>query len=302
MFDNAILQRRAFLSGAVALGGVVAADPLLAKKGKAKTKQPTGNVASDAKGRYIKNIGIQLWTVREAFKADPYGTIRLLGELGYKELEYANLDNLPITPAELRKACDAVGIKIPAGHFNPPVFASAPDTVKSIAATLGCKYVINSWIDEKERTKDGYYKQAEWFNKVGADMRKSGFHYGFHNHEFEFEKKDGDLTGQDILFRNTDPKLVDFELDMCWVVVGGADIIQLMNTYKGRIKTCHVKDPTPDLKKQVSVGDGIIKWGDVFKHYKTAGLEHFFVEDDDPPSPVREPIKRSIDYLNKLRF
>jgi sugar phosphate isomerase/epimerase len=299
MFDHAILKRRAFLGGAVALGGLSAFDPLLAKKG--KRKKQGGNVASDAKGRYLRNIGIQLWTVREAFKADPYGTIRMLADLGYKELEYANLDNLPITPVELRKACDAVAIKIPAAHFNPPVFANTPETVKQIASTLGCKYVINSWIDEKERTRDGYYKQAEWFNKLGGDMRKSGFHYGFHNHEFEFQKMDGDKSGLDILFQNTDAKLVDFELDMHWVVVGGADNVEVMKKYPGRIKTCHVKDRTAD-GKMVSVGDGVIPWGEIFKHYKMAGIEHFFVEDDDPPAPVRDAVKRSIDWLNMLRF
>jgi sugar phosphate isomerase/epimerase len=299
MFDNAILKRRAFLGGAIAVGGLSAFDPLAAKKGKGK--KLGGNVASDAKGRYLKNIGIQLWTVREAFKADPYGTIRMLAELGYKELEYANLDNLPITPVEMRKACDAVGIKIPAGHFNPPVFANTPDTVKQIASTLGCKYVINSWIDDKERTRDGYYKQAEWFNKLGADMRKSGFHYGFHNHEFEFQKMDGDKSGMDILFQNSDAKLVDFELDMHWVVVGGADNVEVINKYPGRIKTCHVKDRTAD-GKMASVGDGVIPWDAIFKHYQLAGIEHFFVEDDDPPAPVREAVKRSIDWLNKLRF
>jgi sugar phosphate isomerase/epimerase len=297
MFDQAILHRRGLLVSALSLGGAAVMAPALAKK----RKVPKGNVASDAKGRYLKTIGIQLWTVREAFKADPYGTIRMLAELGYKELEYANLDNLPITPTELRKACDAFGMKIPAGHFNPPVFANTPDKVKQIASTLGCKYVINSWIDEKERTKDGYYKQAEWFNKLGADMRKSGFHYGFHNHDFEFKKMDGDKSGMDILFQNTDPKRVDFELDMHWVVAGGADNVAVIKKYPGRIKTCHVKDRTAD-GKMANVGDGVIPWANIFKHYKTAGIEHFFVEHDNPPTPVRESVKRSIDWLNKLRF
>jgi sugar phosphate isomerase/epimerase len=231
----------------------------------------------------------------------------MLGKLGYNELEYAHMTDapagpLPITPVEIRKACDAAGIKIPSGHFNPPVFANKPDEVKRVAETLGCNYVVKSWIDAKERTRDVYYKQAEWFNKVGKEMRGSGFHYAFHNHDFEFQQMDGDLTGQDILFNSTDPKLVDFELDMCWVVVGGADNVEVIKKYPGRIKLCHAKDVTPDLKRQTSVGDGIIKWGDIFSHYKTAGLEHFYVEDDDPPAPVREPVKRSIDYLRKLRF
>jgi sugar phosphate isomerase/epimerase len=297
MPQNSILQRRSFLGGAFALGTLAATPACVNRK-----TMSLGAVAGTAAGkRSLRSIGIQLWMVRDAFKADPYGTIRMLAELGYKELEYANLDSLPIAPAELRKACDAVGIKIPAGHFNPPIFANTPDTVKSIASTLGCKYVINSWIDEKERTKDGYYKQAEWFNRLGKDMRASGFHYGFHNHDFEFQKKDGDKTGMDILFQNTDAKLVDFELDMHWVVAGGADNVEVIKKYPGRIKTCHVKDRTAD-GKMANVGEGVIPWGEIFKHYKTAGIEHFFVEHDQPDAPIRSAAKSSIDWLKKLRF
>ncbi len=305
MFHKAGLPRRVFLNGAIAAGAVAAMPiPSFAKSRKAKT---LGAVTGSKAGqRQLRTIGIQLYTVREAFKKDPYGTIRMLGELGYNELEYAHMTEapsgpLPIGAAEIRKACDAVGIRIPAAHFNPPVFANRPDEVKRVAETLGCKFVINSWIDEKERTRDGYYKQAEWFNKVGKEMRASGFHYGFHNHDFEFQKQDGDKTGLDILFQNTDPKFVDFELDMHWVVVGGADNVELIKRYPGRIKTCHVKDRTAD-GKMVSVGDGVIPWAEIFALYKTAGLEHFFVEDDNPPVPEREAVKRSIDWLRKLRF
>jgi sugar phosphate isomerase/epimerase len=293
------LQRRMVLGGILASGGLAAYDPLVAKKRRGSLAQ--GNVSRDVKGRYIRKIGIQLWTVRESFKADPYGTIRMLAELGYRELEYANLDNLPITPVELRKACDAAGIKIPAAHFNPPVFGQTPEKVKQIAGALGCKYVINSWIDEKERTRDGYYKQAEWFNKLGGDMRKSGFHYGFHNHQFEFQKMEGAKTGLDILFQNTDPARVDFELDMFWVVEGGGDNVDIIQKNPGRIKTCHVKDRTAQ-GKMVSVGDGVIPWQQIFSLYQKAGIEHFFVEDDDPPTPLRGALQRSIVHLQKLRF
>jgi sugar phosphate isomerase/epimerase len=304
------IERRLFLGGAALASGAFFIDPALAApRRRATRKRPvavnavSGTVVGQ---RHLHSIGIQLYTIREIFKKDPYGTIRMLGQLGYNELEYAHMDYapagpLPIGPAELRKVCDAAGIRITSGHFNPPLFANTPDLVKRIADTLGCRYVVNSWIDQKERTRDGYYRQAEWFNRVGKGMRASGLHYAFHNHEFEFEKMDGDKSGQDILFQNTDPAVVDFELDMHWVVVGGADNISLIKQYPGRIKMCHVKDRTAD-GKMVSVGDGVIPWGDIFSHYQMAGLEHFYVEDDEPPVPERAAVKRSIDWLRKLRF
>ncbi len=305
--------RRAFLSTATAslalaglgagLGGCAAGTRAGAgPAGSVDAGTPSGAVAGSAAGeRRLRTIGIQLYTVRDAYRADPYGTVRMLGELGYNEIEYANMDNLPISPAEFRRACDGAGIRVPATHFNPPVFADTPQRVVDIAGTLGCTYVVNSWIDAAQRTRDGYLRQAEWFNRVGSQMRAAGLRYGYHNHDFEFAAMDGARTGLDLLFANTDRAVVEFELDMYWVVNGGGDNLEIMRRNPGRIKTCHVKDRTSD-GRMVNVGQGVIPWAAIFSEYQAAGIEHFFVEHDEPPAPVRDSVKSSIDWLRALRF
>jgi sugar phosphate isomerase/epimerase len=252
-------------------------------------------------GRSIEKIGIQLYTVRELFKADPIGTFKMLADAGYRQVEFANLEPLPIAPRELRKVADDLGISFPSTHFNPNFFFETPQLVVDIAGELGCKYVINSWIDEKERTLAGYLRQADLFNKVGDHMRKAGFHYGFHNHEFEFAKMDGEKTGYDLLVQNTDPGLVDMELDMYWVVDGGADIIDLLGRYRGRFKCCHIKDRTAD-GKMVNVGEGVIDWNSALAKATDQGMEYYFVEHDEPPKPAVAAVTKSLRYLRNLRF
>lgn len=251
--------------------------------------------------RSLDKIGIQLWTVRDLFKKEPAALMKMLAATGFDQIEFANLEPLPIAPRELRKMGDDLGIAFPSSHFNPNIFFDSPQKAIDIAGELGCKYVINSWIDENERTKIGYHGQAERFNKLGVDMRKAGFRYGFHNHQFEFEKMDGDKTGYDILLQNTDPSLVDMELDMYWVVDGGADIFDLLERYPGRFHLAHIKDRTAD-GKMVNVGEGVIDWKKVIATAKDVGIEYYFVEHDEPPAPVSAAVATSYNYLHNLRF
>jgi sugar phosphate isomerase/epimerase len=251
--------------------------------------------------RRIDQIGIQLWTVREMFKTDPIGTFKMLARIGYQQVEFANLEPLPMSPKELRKVADDVGISFPAAHFNPNFHFEQPQFVIDTAGELGCKYVINSWVDEKDRTPSGYRRQADMFNKVGAVMRKAGFPYGFHNHDFEFQKMDGDKTGYDLLVQNTDPAVVMMELDMYWVVKGGANILDLLNRYAGRFRTCHIKDRTAD-GKMVNVGEGAIDWKAALGKAADQGMEYYFVEHDNPAKPTDGAVAISYNYLRGLRF
>jgi sugar phosphate isomerase/epimerase len=286
------MARRDFINAVSLAGAGMMVGGCMTEVGKA-------GIAPD--GRKLDQIGIQLWTVRSLFKEDPVAMMKMLGATGFNQIEFANLEPLPISPRELRKIADDLGMTFPSTHFNPPIFFETPQKAIDIAGELGCKYVVNSWIDEKDRTKAGYYSQAERFNIVAADMRKAGFRYGFHNHEFEFAKMDGDKTGYDILLQNTDPALVDMELDMYWVVDGGADIMDLLNRHPGRFKLAHIKDRTDD-GKMVNVGEGVIDWKTVIARAADVGIEYFFVEHDEPITPISAAVATSYTYLRNLRF
>jgi sugar phosphate isomerase/epimerase len=284
-------SRRQFVTGAFALG----ASGLIAG-----CMQP--KLAPLPPMRKIDKIGIQLYTLREMFMANPASTIKMIADLGYSRLEYAHMDAFKTTTKELRKMCDDNGLQILSGHFNPNVFFDTPSRVIDMAGDLGLKYVINSWINEEDRHPDGYKREAGRFNKLGMDMRKAGFGFAYHNHQFEFAALPGiRQRGIDILMAETDPDLVKYELDMYWVVEGGGDNITHLKQHPGRFIAYHIKDRTAG-GKMVSVGDGIIQWADIFKHIESPDTMLFYVEDDNPPKPEREAVKRSVDFLQALRF
>lgn len=287
------LNRRGFLGAAALLGGA-ALLPGCSSTG-------VSNAVVKEGGRALGKIGLQLYTIRDIFKADPLGTLKKMADIGYSYIEYADMPDLPIKHAEFRKAAADVGLSVPSGIYDNKEWFTDTQMVLDRAESLGNKYVCNSWIDASQRSLSDILKQAEGFNKIGEAALKRGMHYVYHNHEFEFAKLDGDDTMFDVLAKNTDPKFANFELDMGWVHQGKADTVEVMKKYPGRIKTSHIKDFTAD-GKMVDVGDGVIDWARILAHADIGGIEYHFVEHDEPTAPADLAVAKSYNYLRALRF
>lgn len=287
------LTRRGFMALSAAAGGVVLASC-------ARTLGTTP-VAAATTGRKLDRIGLQLYTLRNAFRKDPYGTIKAIAKVGFNSVEYAHADDYPITFAELRKACDGEGLAMETGIFGVPDFYDKLPRTIDIAGQLGLRYTLNGWINEQDRSVSGYKAQSEAFNRFGADLRKAGLRYAYHNHDFEFVRMPDGQRPIDILMQNTDPALVEFELDMYWVVEGGGDNVEHLKRYPGRFMACHIKDRTAG-GKMTSVGDGAIPWAEIFRNLDGSGIKYFYVEDDEPPVPELPSIARSHAYLRNLTF
>jgi len=184
------------------------------------------------------------------------------------------------------------------------------------AKTIGQKFIVCPYLDAESRTADGYKKLADSCNKVGEAMQKAGIQFCYHNHSFEFERVEGlDKLPLDYLLASTDPKLVKVELDLCWITVGGQDPVAYFNKYPGRFPLVHVKDWSKEGSDPggnvgavghavtghlANVGSGSIDFKKIFANSGKAGIQHYFVENDEAKS-LDDP-KASYEYLAKLRF
>ena len=102
----------------------------------------------------------------------------------------------------------------------------------------------------------------------------------------------------DLLLNETDPALVEIELDLYWITYAGADPLAYFEQYPGRFPLCHVKDMTAG-REMVAVGEGSIDFAQLFAHGDQAGLRHYIVEHDNPDAPL-ESIRTSYQYLSDL--
>jgi len=262
----------------------------------------------------IEKIGVQLYTVRDQMKHNFDETIAKVAAIGYKEVEFAGY--FKRTPQQVRAALDHNGLTAPSMHTDyPSLFEGFPQVVAN-SQVIGHQYIVCPWIDEKVRkAPDGWKRAAEVFNKAGEISKKAGIQFAYHNHHFEFVQVNGKY-GYDILLAETDPSLVQMEMDLCWMTVAGQDPMRYFSRYPGRFPLVHVKDikniPQPKkagdwapfknvVPNMTPVGSGSIHWKEIFAHSSEAGIAHYFVEQDKAEQPF-ESIKASYAYLENLRF
>lgn len=244
-------------------------------------------------------LGIQLYSVRDEMKKDPRGTLEELAKIGYKYVEHANYTDRKFygwTAREFKKVLKDLGMSMPSGHTvlsaqhwdnKEKDFSSEWKYTIEDAATMGQRFVISPWLDEKLRqTYDGLLRQMEIFNRCGELCNESGMKFGYHNHDFEFSQKLKGTAVYDIILQNTEPGLVMQQLDTGNLYNGGAKAIDIVKQYPGRFESMHVKDEIPlksDPKKFEStiIGSGIVNVNEVLKLGRSAGgTMHFIVEQE----------------------
>ena len=268
----------------------------------------TGGLAAGAvllptltSAKKVKNVGIQLYSVRKEMLADPVGTLKALAKIGYKELESARSEKgnyYGLQPKEIKKIAGDLGMTVRSGHVHVD-----NDFKRSIdsAAEAGQSYLVCSSLPSNGQTVDNYKKVAEIFTKAAEDCKKSKLIFGYHNHEYEFEKENGQVL-YDVLLDNTDPKLVTMELDLGWVIISGNDPLAYFNKYPGRFPLWHLKDMDGAKKESTEFGKGDVNILDMLRNVDKSGVKHIFVEQEEYASTALESMKYDFEYLMKLDY
>jgi sugar phosphate isomerase/epimerase len=256
-----------------------------------------------------KNIGLQLYSLRAIIGKDITGIIEKVAAMGYKEVEtygynakdgFWGLDAKAF--AELLKKN---GMKSPSGHFNMDKFMSGKgsDDLKSYieaANILGSEYVTVPWLGaDIRKTEDDFKKIAQKLNEAGNLCKASGLKVAYHNHDFELAKV-GNTTGLEIMLNETDKNLVDFEMDLYWIVRAGFDPLALFKAHPKRFTMWHIKDMDQKNKAlNTEVGQGSVNFKSIFAEAKLSGVKHYFVEHETNYKPNElGSIKTSFDYVN----
>jgi sugar phosphate isomerase/epimerase len=257
--------------------------------------------ATFAAARRLKRIGMQLYMVRRELEKDFEGTLKRVAALGYTEVEFAGYFNH--APKEVRAVLDRYRLTSPAGHLPLDALAGSLDEMSEAARVIGHKYLLVAWLPPEERKSlDNYKRLADLFNRAGEKLKRAGVQFAYHNHDFEFAPLEGRLP-YDLLLERMDPDLVKLELDLYWIVKGGADPLKYFAKQPGRFHLLHVKDMDSTPQRYFTeVGRGVIDFKTIFSHAGKAGVRHYFVEQDETPGSPFDSLKISMDYLKRLEF
>ena len=263
----------------------------------------------------IKNLlfpeapGIVSFTYRNNFAKDVPGTLDIIKANGVTDIEFSNLFNQK--PEDLRRMLDERGLKCSSYGVSWEALTGKTEEVAAAAKVLGAQYVRVASIPHAKGsfTLENAKLAVTEFNRVGIILKDThGLELIYHNHGFEFEPYEGG-TLYDYIVKNTDPKYVNFELDILWAFFPGQDPAKLLSTYPNRYRALHLKDLKKgvagnnsggtDQNNDVILGTGQIDIAAVIKAARKAGIKHYYIEDESTSSIEQVPL--SIKYLNSLK-
>ncbi len=254
------------------------------------------------------NLGVQLYTVRNIIGKDPAAVLNAIQKIGYTEVEaiYATLDE--IWPALKQTSLQPVSV-----HIDESIFSKGGSELESALASVkqhGFQYAVVPYIPVNERGGVDMFKRlAETLNQAGEKAQAHGLHLCYHNHAFEYKPLDGGKMGLEILMDNTQKGIVSLELDIFWASVAGHNPVEILNKYSGRVALLHLKDKARDFTKVQynenvpkdafkEVGSGSINIPAVLKAADSAGVQHYFVEQDQTPGDPIASLRKSYEYLS----
>jgi sugar phosphate isomerase/epimerase len=272
-------------------------------------------------------VGIQLYAVKDALQADPPATLRAIREIGFGEVETAGFGGL--SAQQFRTLLGDAGLKCPSAHlqFDMSNLGNAFEQAHALGAHYAASGSLHAVLlsAQGNRTQsppawpppgmslDDAKRTAQLANRIGEQARRAGLQYAYHNHAFEFADQGGGAIGYDLLLKETDPELVQFEIDCGWMILGGRDPRDYFRRYPGRFPMIHVKDflpapahsgaaNAPAAHQGAELGHGMIDYGPIFAVAEKAGLKHYFAEQEGPFTRMSEldAARQAYDYLRKL--
>ena len=178
---------------------------------------------------------------------------------------------------KFKNELDNMGMKIVSSHCD---ISKDFERKAAEAGEIGMKYLICP-SKGPQKSIDDFKRFADEFNKCGEIANKHGIRFAYHNHDYSFKAMNGGIP-QDVMMDMTDPKLVDFEMDIYWVVSSGADPIEWLKKYPNRFKLCHIKDraknaaPT-NFDASVDLGLGSIDFKSILAEGKKYGFKYHIV-------------------------
>ena len=229
----------------------------------------------------LDKFGIQLYSLKEDFPKNPKGILKKVADFGYGQVEGYEMKRglwWDMTPKDFKTYLDDIGVQMVSSHCD---IHNDFEKKANEAAAVGLEYLICPWIGP-QKTVEAWKEVTDKFNKCGKICQEAGIKFAYHNHAYSFKAFSG-MIPHDFIMENTDPDLVDHEMDIYWVVTGGADPKAYLKKYSNRFKLCHIKDRMPDTEERMAstnLGSGVIDFADILPVAAANGMKYYIAEQE----------------------
>jgi sugar phosphate isomerase/epimerase len=257
--------------------------------------------------------GATVFTVRDyANDKEQYkNTLIKIKKIGYDSVQ--NGTPAFMSDAEMKAMLDFAGLVPCSAYADLGQMKDDPEAYKKAveaAKTLGVKYIcVGTLPGDLCESAEGYKQFSADLNAVGKELSKEGLGIMYHNHALEFFSFGGGRNGMDIMFEETDPSTVFFNLDTHWLASGGVNPVDWIYKTAGRLPIIHFKDYAIGggaemvegvCKRFAEVGEGNLDWKAIIAACHDTGVQYAVVEQDICKRCPFESLK--ISYDNMVRF
>ncbi len=252
-----------------------------------------------------QDIGLQLYSLRDQIPGNVEATLKMVKSWGITNVEGGSTYGL--SQVEYTALCKKLGLKTVSVGADFTELEKDPAAVAVKAKAFGAKYIMCAWIPHAgvQITLDETKKAMQVFENAGKILAASGLSLCYHMHGYEFDKYESG-TLFDFMVTHTNPKYVNFEMDVFWVKHPGQDPVALLKKYPKRFLLMHLKDRKPgtpnsldghaDVESNVVLGTGDVGIAEIMKNAR--GIKYFFIEDEC--SHAAEQIPQSLKYLKTI--
>ena len=248
-------------------------------------------------------VSVQLWSVKEALKADFNATITSLADMGFQGLEFAgDFGPYENNPRALKNKLASLDLVASSAHIG---FDALTDTrlmeTLLFYKTLGVTTLFVPW-DERAWDPKGIMSLTKQLTAMNEIAQKYEMQIGFHNHNREFEQFNN-ATYWDAIASNT-PTNLPLQLDIGWVHYAGKEPLYFIKKYAGRTYATHLKVRTHENDGLSPIfGENNYPWGKIIQSLITDGATKWLVvEQEEYPDGLTplQSVAKSKANLDKI--
>ncbi len=252
---------------------------------------------------YNDILSIQLYTLRSLGELD-----RILDTVKHAGYGHVETVGSHLEDAEgVRIKLDARDLKASSSHVSLETLRERPEEVIKACRILGLDQLFMPAVPLEQRQGEASFWRALGgeLGEIAERMRDEGIAFGYHNHHWELAPKDGTKTALELIFEAAQGSPLRWQVDVAWLVRGGADPKEWMQRYRDRVISAHVKDIAPlgrneDQDGWADVGAGVLDWQDLWPAARAAGAKWMVVEHDKPADPA-ETARASYDFISRMK-
>ncbi len=244
----------------------------------------------------IKEFSIQLYSLRELARYDFPGVLKMVGETGYRGVEFAGYENL--SSAEMRELLEQNGLKSISSHVPLERLLDALEEELKFNQEIGTQAIIVPYHPMK--TASEAEALAKQLAIVAKEVRGAGFLFGYHNHAHEFTTENGTML-LDLLMQLTNPEDLALELDVYWTAYAGVDVLSYMEKQRDRIRMLHLKQMADlESKRCVDLDEGILDFKKIIQKGMEIGVQHCILEQEEFAVSARQSIEKGYKHIMNL--